>query len=127
MVPAVISPFVIDRIGKSNAYRYFLTGEKFSSSEALTMGLLHEVVDGETALDERVDKIANEIVSNSPEAVKACKNLIQKVSVMSNYFDAETRSFLADEIAGIRVSEEGQEGLTSFFEKRKPSWTTTKK
>ena len=121
LIPAVISPFVIARIGRTAAQRYFLTGERFDVDAALAIGLLHERVADNKALDARVESLAEEICNNSPHAVKLCKKLIQNVSG-SDYFDPETRRSLANEIASIRVSEEGQEGLTAFLGKRQPSW-----
>ncbi len=121
LIPAVISPFVIEKIGRGNASRYFLTGERFGALEAVQNGLVHEVVATEELLNARVEKMAADIVSNSPAAVARCKKLIQAVGSMS-YNDPSTRLFVAGEIAGIRVSAEGQEGLSAFFEKRKPKW-----
>ncbi len=110
LIPAVISPFVIERIGTGNAYRYFLTGERFGSKEAAAIGLVQETVATEQQLDARVEQIAAEVAANSPAAVARCKKLIQAVSKMS-YLEDSTRRFVAGEIAGIRVSAEGQEGL----------------
>lgn len=121
LIPAVISPFVMDRIGRSHCYRYFLTGERFDASRAREMGLLQEVVSSVEELDQRVEQIARDVASNSPLAVQRCKQLVKNVSRMS-YDDAETRQHLAREIADIRVSQQGQEGLAAFLGKRKPSW-----
>jgi methylglutaconyl-CoA hydratase len=121
LIPAVISPFVIDRIGNANAYRYFLTGERFNAVTAKEIGLLQEVVASEEELDARVDIMAKEICENSPQAVTLCKKLIQGVQNKS-YFESTTRAYLANEIASIRVSSEGQEGLSAFLGKRKPAW-----
>jgi methylglutaconyl-CoA hydratase len=117
----VISPFVIEKIGRGNASRYFLTGERFGALEAVQHGLINESVATEEILNARVEKLASEIVANSPAAVSRCKKLIQSVGSMS-YNDDATKRFVASEIASIRVSPEGQEGLSAFFEKRKPKW-----
>ena len=121
LIPAVISPFVIEKIGRGNASRYFLTGERFGALEAVQHGLINESVATEEILNARVEKLASEIVANSPAAVSRCKKLIQSVGSMS-YNDDATKRFVASEIASIRVSPEGQEGLSAFFEKRKPKW-----
>lgn len=122
LIPAAISPFVMDRIGRANCSRLFLTGERFNDEVAASIGLLHERVDNSEQLDARVDAIVSQILDSSPAAVGRAKKLIESVAQM-DYNDKETRMFLANEIASIRVSKEGQEGLKSFLEKRKPSWT----
>jgi methylglutaconyl-CoA hydratase len=125
LIPAVISPFVIERIGSANAYRFFLTGERFGSSVAASIGLVQETVATEEQLNARVEQLADDIAANSPAAVARCKQLIQRVSSMG-YLHPETRGFVTGEIASIRVSKEGQEGLSAFFEKRSPNWVITK-
>lgn len=120
LIPAVISPFVIDAIGKRQALRYFQTAERFSARQAEKIGLVHGVV-AETALDEEVDALIANILSAGPRAVRASKRLAKDVA------DAMIDDLLLEDtaarIAAIRVSREGQEGLSAFLEKRKPRWT----
>jgi len=120
LIPATISPYVIAAIGARAARRYFLTAERFSAESARQLGLLSDVVADNHQLDSRVDELINHLLFNSPAAVSAAKHLV---------FDVSNRAItpsLMDEtskrIAAIRVSDEGQEGLSAFLEKRKPYW-----
>lgn len=118
LIPAVISTFVLPRIGSRSARRYFLTGERFGAREALSMGLVHEVV-APADLDGKVGDVATQILQCGPEAVKAAKRLIRDVAGLSREaaIDHSIRA-----IARIRVSPEAQEGLQAFLEKRRPGW-----
>jgi methylglutaconyl-CoA hydratase len=109
------------KIGKGNALRYFLTAERFPASEAVRVGLVQSAAASEDALDTAVSKLATEIEQNSPAAVRACKALIHKVAGAESDAYAK-RDFVTNQIARIRVSPEGQEGLNAFLNKRKPSW-----
>ncbi|NIM59441.1 MAG: enoyl-CoA hydratase/isomerase family protein [Candidatus Aminicenantes bacterium] len=119
LVPAAISPYVFRRIGEGKAREYFLTGKRISAQKALEIGLVNEVVPHKE-LEKTVNEIANLLLSSGPEAIAACKELIHKVSEMS--LD-EVKEYTARMIANLRISEEGQEGMTSYLEKRKPKWT----
>lgn len=119
LVPAAISPYVVRRIGEGRAREYFLTGKRISAKRALEIGLISEVVPHEE-LEKTVDEIASLLLSSGPEAIAACKELIRRVPEMS--FD-EVKEYTARMIANLRISEEGQEGMASFLEKRKPNWT----
>lgn len=119
IIPAVISPFVLAKIGVSHARRLFLSGERFGARRAQAIGLVHEVVH-EDALDGTVDAIAAEIESAGPGAVAAAKALIRSVSTAS-YEDS--RGLTARAIAKQRTTPEGQEGLRAFLERRAASWT----
>ena len=110
IIPAVISPFVLAKIGPSAARRYFPTGERFDAETALRIGLVSEVA---AELDEAVDRVVAEIVSAGPEAVRAAKRL-----VLERPDGPETARLIAE----ARASAEGQEGLSAFLEKRAPSW-----
>jgi methylglutaconyl-CoA hydratase len=110
IVPAVISPFVLARIGAGAARRYFLTGERFDAREAHRIGLVHEVA---TDLDGACERILGELLAGGPEAVRAAKRLV---------LDAPLGEGTAARIAERRASAEGQEGLTAFLEKRPPAW-----
>lgn len=119
LIPATISPYVIRAMGARAAHRYFLTAERFDAAEALRIGYVHEVVPA-AELDAKVGAIAQALVQAGPEAVKACKQLVQDVGHrrISSALVART----VENIADIRASEEGQEGIRSFLEKRKPNW-----
>lgn len=119
LIPATISPYVIRAMGARAAHRYFLTAERFSALEAHRIGLVHEVVDAE-GLDAKVDALLKALTSASPNAVRACKRLVQDVA------EREINAALIEQtvagIADIRSSIEGREGVQSFLQKRKPSW-----
>jgi methylglutaconyl-CoA hydratase len=119
LIPATISPYVIRAMGARSAHRYFLTAERFSAADALRIGFVHEVVSPEQ-LDAKVGEITNALCNASPNAVKVCKKLLQDVA------DREISQPLIDAtvagIADIRSSPEGKEGVTSFLQKRRPSW-----
>jgi len=114
IIPAVISPFVLAKIGASHARALFLTGERFSAARAQAIGLVHEVValDG---LDTAVERVVGEIRTAGPHAVAAAKKLISDVREAS--YDGSL-SITANAIAIARTSEEGQEGLRAFLERR---------
>jgi methylglutaconyl-CoA hydratase len=122
ILPAMISPYVLQKIGASAARDLFLTGRRFDASKAKEIGLVHEVVPA-AELDAAVDRFVTEALSASPTAVARSKALIQKVLGQS---PADVMSITADAIASQRVSPEGREGLTAFLEKRTPSWTVKK-
>jgi methylglutaconyl-CoA hydratase len=119
ILPAVISPFVLAKIGRSAARELFLTGARFSAVRAKEIGLAHGVVAIEK-LDPAVDAYVREILSAGPEAIAAAKGLISKVWDSPK---GEVASLTARAIASRRVSAEGQEGLRAFLEKRKASWS----
>lgn len=118
LIPAVISTFVLPRIGARAARRYFLTGERFPASQALTLGLIHEVVRAED-LDSAVDRISGEILLGGPRAVGLAKRLIRESAGLprDRAIEESIRS-----ISEVRTSPEAQEGLAAFLGKRKPNW-----
>ena len=118
LVPAVISPFVLAKIGQSAARELFLTGARFSAHRALTIGLVHQVVPM-AELDQSVARVVAELMQGGREALATAKALIVEVS-RALHDDLETLT--ARTIAERRVSAEGQEGLRAFLEKRPPSW-----
>jgi methylglutaconyl-CoA hydratase len=120
LVPAVISPYVVRAIGERQSRRYFLTAEAFSASQAREWGLVHELVEDNEQLDAAKDALVNKLLNNSPCAIVAAKALIYAVS--SKPIERDVIEDTATRIADIRVSEEGQEGLSAFLEKRKPNW-----
>ena len=119
LIPATISPYVIRAMGARAAHRYFLTAERFSAFEAHRIGLVHEVA-GADALDAKVDELLKALTSASPNAVRACKRLVQDVA--EREINAALIEATVAGIADIRSSEEGREGVQSFLQKRKPSW-----
>jgi methylglutaconyl-CoA hydratase len=118
ILPAVISPFAIAKIGVSAARELFLTGARFTAARAKEIGLVHAVVPVQE-LDNTVATYVRELLTAGPEAIAAAKALIAKVAWRST---SEVRTITAAAIAQRRVSKEGQEGLLAFLEKRKPSW-----
>lgn len=110
LVPSVISPFVIERIGTANARRYFVTAERFSAETAVAMGLAHET---SVDLDAAVEQVLEEILACGPEAVRVAKQLVR---------ERPQGRATSELIASVRATPEAQEGLRAFLEKRAPSW-----
>ena len=119
IVPAVISPFVVRKIGESHARRWFLTGERFSAAEALRAGLVHAVVP-EAALDAEVDRVVDALLLGGPEALAVSKDLARRMGRLPLDEALEEATGV---IATRRASAEGQEGMRAFLERRSPSWT----
>ena len=119
LVPATIGPYVIAAIGERAARRYFTTAERFNAQTAKHIGLLSEVIDAEH-LDDQVNLLVNALLANGPEAILAAKQLVSDISGQT--IDQNLIDHTCEVIAGIRVSEQGQEGLNAFLEKRKPHW-----
>lgn len=119
ILPAVISPYALGKIGRSAARELFLTGARFSAARAREIGLVHQVVTA-ADLDRAVDAHVQEFLSAGPEAIAAAKALIAMVTGLSI---EDAAPMTARAIAERRVSKEGQEGLRAFLEKRKPSWS----
>ena len=117
LVPATISPYVIAAIGQRAARRYFVTAERFDAHRALQLGLVNEVVDAEQ-LDQEIDRLINTLLANGPEAVTGAKQLV--FDVAGKPIDQQLIDATCETIAAIRVSEQGQEGLQAFLERRKP-------
>ena len=111
IIPAVISPYALTKIGPSAARRYFVTGERFDAPTALRIGLIHEV---SADLDGAVDAILAELRTSGPRAARHAKRLV---------LDRPDGPETARRIAERRTSDEGQEGLKAFLERRKPTWT----
>jgi len=110
IIPAVISPFALARIGPAAARRYFVTGERFDAETALRIGLVHAVAH---ELDAAVERVVGELLSAGPHAARWAKRLVRERPA-----GAETARWIAER----RTSEEGQEGLAAFLEKRPPRW-----
>ena len=122
LVPACISPYVVKRAGESKCREFFLSGERISAEKALSAGLVNEVIPLDQ-LDSTVDRWIEQFLKNGPEALAVCKKLLEKVPSMSL---EEAKAYTADGIAKLRISEEGQEGMNAFLEKRKPEWRKEK-
>jgi methylglutaconyl-CoA hydratase len=118
IIPAVISPFVLGKIGASQARALFLTGERFDAARAAQIGLVHDVV-APDQLDAGVARIVEEIRSAGPYAASAAKLLVRRV--LDATYEA-SRAITTQAIANQRISPEGQEGLRAFLERRKPSF-----
>jgi methylglutaconyl-CoA hydratase len=118
LVPAVISPWVVARIGVTAARELFLTGERFDAQQARAIGLVRHVVPAEE-LDAAVDARVRELLQAAPGAITAAKALLRAVSFRAA---EDVRDATASLIAERRASPEGQEGLRAFLEKRKPRW-----
>lgn len=119
IVPAVISNWVLPRIGAANARRYYLTAEVFGGGEAVAMGLAHEVVPN-GGMVARVDALCRDILKNGPEAVRAAKALIAKMSGRTTEAGVE---LTVETLVRLRSSPEGQEGLSAYLDRRVPKWT----
>lgn len=118
ILPAVISPFVVAKIGVSAARELFLTGARFEAKRAQEIGLVHAVV-ATTSLDQTVDRYVHDLLLGAPTAQARAKALIPEVAGRPA---AEVVDITAAALADQRVSPDGQEGLSAFLEKRKPSW-----
>lgn len=119
LVPATISPYVIDAMGARVARRYFATAEVFSARRARRLGLLSEAV-VEEELDSTVENLIEHILKNSPAAITEAKKLILDLQNKPISEDILTKT--SEKIAKLRVSEQGQEGLNAFLQKRRANW-----
>ena len=119
IVPAVISPFVMQKIGKGRARTLFLTGERFDGNEAQRIGLVHKAFTDEKALDAEVQRTIGELLAAGPMAVASAKELIRSVGALSL---EEAIPVTAKWIAALRATPEAREGMGAFLGKRKPNW-----
>ncbi|MFX1284905.1 MAG: enoyl-CoA hydratase-related protein [Promethearchaeota archaeon] len=119
ILPAVISPYVIPKIGFTNAARFFLSGERFNAIKAHEIGLIHELVDGISELDQKIADILDQLFTSSPAAMASIKRLL--VKNRDTEFQ-ELRKYCISQIAELRTSDEGKEGLRAFLEKRPAEW-----
>jgi methylglutaconyl-CoA hydratase len=118
ILPAVISPYALAKIGRSAARELFLTGARFSAARAREIGLVH-AIGPESEIDRLIAKYVNDLVTSAPQAVAAAKQLIAEVSTRTRTSATE---YTIDAIAERRASPEGQEGMSAFLAKRPPSW-----
>lgn len=119
LIPATISPYVVNAIGQKACRRYFQTAERFFADKAQQLGLVDEIVELDE-LDNTVADMVNTLLANSPEAIRQAKKLALDVAYQD--INESLLNVTSERIASIRVSEEGQEGLGAFFEKRPPKW-----
>ena len=122
IVPAIVSPYVLAKIGPSAARELFLTGMRFDAARAKEIGLVHAVVAADQ-MDRTVEDYVQEILSAAPEAVAAAKALLKEVAGRPAQ---DTIELTAETLAARRVSAEGQEGLRAFLEKRKAKWNVSR-
>ncbi len=126
IAPATIAPYVIAAIGSRAARRYFLSAERFSAERAHALGLVSELSEDKTsdsALNQTLESLVSTILKNSPNAQKAAKKLVRDTEYKA--IDEQLMNHTSEVIATLRASEEGQEGLSAFFEKRSPNWIET--
>ncbi len=119
IIPAVIAPFIVARIGSGRAREFFITGERFLAPVALNIGLVQHVVSHELALDALIDSKISQILTSAPGAIAAAKELV--FGVASRTLETSL-DFTAEAIARARVSTEGQAGLQAFLDRQKPPW-----
>ena len=120
IAPAVISPYVVRKIGSSWARRLFVTGERFTPTLGREIGLVHTVATL-AELDAAVESVVQELLSGGPYALRACKALARDIGELGH---DTARALTTETIAQLRVSAEGQEGLKAYLEKRKPVWNS---
>jgi isohexenylglutaconyl-CoA hydratase len=116
IVPSIISPFVVQRLGLTRARRWMLTGAQFDARAAQEVGLIHEVCDEET-LDQRVSATVHDVLQCSPNALAECKRLLFEVLEVP-----DTLAYRVDLLNRLRRSDDGQEGMRAFLEKRPARW-----
>jgi methylglutaconyl-CoA hydratase len=121
ILPAVIAPFVIAKIGETHARALFPGGRRFDALRAQRIGLVHEVVEGEAALDMAVDAAIADILASGPTAVRAAKSIVREVRGLGH---GSSKWHTARVIARQRVSDEAKEGFAAFSEKRRASWAS---
>jgi len=119
ILPAVISPFVIAKIGESNARALFPGGRRFDATRAQRIGLVHEIVEGEEALDTAVETAIADLLAAGPTAARAAKSIVREVRGLGH---GSTKWHTARVIARQRVSAEAREGFAAFEERRRPEW-----
>ncbi|NJK94919.1 MAG: enoyl-CoA hydratase/isomerase family protein [Bacteroidales bacterium] len=119
LVPAVISPYIVKKMGNSNARRLMLMAEEFNASEAERLGLVHYVVE-ESLAEAKLLEIIRKFLKNSPEAIQSTKLLLQKIGELND--SDNLINYTSEVIARARISDDGQEGMNAYFNKLKPGW-----
>jgi len=118
VVPACISPYVVKRVGEGRAREFFLTGERLTAEQACLAGLVNKVAEPDQ-LDNAVDEMIQQVLSSGPDALTCCKDLLATIAEQNLQ---EAKVHTAKVIANLRKSDEGQEGMDAFLNKRKPDW-----
>jgi methylglutaconyl-CoA hydratase len=121
LLPAVISPFVIDKIGVSHARSFFLSGKKFDAERAFAIGLIHYVAPNDQ-LDGEIKRVVKHFLRSAPSATRLAKELVKSVTSITD--KDERAQYTAEMIAKVRASDEGKEGMSALLEKRRPAWVT---
>lgn len=123
IVPACIGPFVISKIGASHARGLFVSAERFQANKAKEIGLVHEVVPDEAALDGAIERVLANVLQCGPSAMAVAKKLVLDLSWPEKRQSMpDCLEYVAKTLAEVRISSEGQEGVRAFLEKRKPGW-----
>ncbi len=122
IIPAMIAPYSLAKIGRSAARELFLSGRRFTAQRALEIGLVHAVVPV-ADLDATVDRYVEELLSSGPEAIAEAKQLLRQIAHRP---PEDVQDLMAESIAGRRASAEAQEGMRAFLEKRAPAWKATR-
>lgn len=118
IIPSIIAPYVLAKIGTSQSRRYFMTGERITATRAREIGLIHEVVPV-LQLDEALILLVQSLTSGGPKAIVAAKQMVKDLAPK---ITSAVVNKTINTIASIRITPEAQEGMTAFLEKRKPSW-----
>jgi len=127
IVPACIGPFVIAKIGASHARRFFVSAERFTAVQAQQVALIHEVVADTAALEAKLESMLAGILQCGPNAMAVAKKLVLDLSWPEKRArTSDPLEYVAEKLAALRISPEGQEGVKAFLEKRKPNWLTSK-
>jgi len=119
IIPAIISPFVIARVGPGRAREFFITGERFLAPIAMNIGLIQHVVSHEQALDALIDSKISQVMTSAPAAIAAAKELVFGVAARNL---ESSLDFAVEAIAQARAGTEGQAGMQAFLERQKPPW-----
>jgi methylglutaconyl-CoA hydratase len=123
IVPACIGPFVVAKIGASHARGLFISAERFQGQRAKEMGLIHEVVPDQGALEKAIEKMISSLLKCAPKAMAVAKQLVLDLTWPERRARLEDPlDSVAKTLADVRLSKEGQEGVHAFLEKRKPEW-----
>jgi methylglutaconyl-CoA hydratase len=118
VVPACIGPYVVKKIGEGKAREFFISGERLTAAQAHRIGLVNRYYPDDK-LDEEIDKLVKTLLSSGPNAIKMAKELVSNVPLMTQ---VQFTPYTAEMIAKLRKSDEGQEGMDAFLNKRKPNW-----
>jgi methylglutaconyl-CoA hydratase len=120
LLPSVIAPFVVAKVGETHARALFVTGERFDAARAIRIGLVHEVAADEADLDRRIGELLEALRLTGPTAARTAKALLRELRSLPA---ADAAALTVRRIAEQRTSAEGQEGLTAFLERRRPRWS----